>query len=54
LDSDSCTREGPGGTRVCGDGVDNDRDGLIDGDDPDCRTENSPDDLDPGLDPGAP
>ncbi len=54
LDSDSCTREGPGGTRVCGDGVDNDRDGLIDGDDPDCRAEDSPDDLDPGLDPGAP
>ncbi len=54
LDTDSCTREGPGGTRVCRDGVDNDRDGLIDGDDPDCRAEDSPDDLDPGLDPGAP
>ncbi len=31
------TTEGPQGDPTCGDGIDNDVDGLVDGDDPDCN-----------------
>lgn len=37
--------EGPFGDPTCSDGVDNDGDGLVDGDDPDCAPPNQPPDC---------
>jgi hypothetical protein len=36
-DDETNTGEGPAGDETCSDGIDNDGDGLIDGDDPDCQ-----------------
>jgi spore coat protein A len=37
VDGGACTSEGPVGDPTCGDGLDNDCDGLVDGDDADCQ-----------------